>query len=151
VYIVSNSDVPIGTGLPSSGKSLFIKMLEMILQNRCVHTHLKDPFERYGIKGASLVIVSEVEDYLDHRTCGILKAVIGRYGLPYQIKYEQSEGVDSFTFDGVFCFVSNKHMSQIFPPNEALYSRFHHVVFPNSIKSPPNTGLDKDLHLAIAK
>lgn len=73
------------SGPPSSEKSFFIKMMEIILQSRCVHitlSQLINSFERYEIKKAWFVRVSELEDFIDEKLCGILKAVIGRDGIP---------------------------------------------------------------------
>jgi hypothetical protein len=133
-------------------KSLLIKILELILQDRCVHItleHLLNPFERSRIQGAWLVIVSEVEELVSDTRAGALKAYIGRDSIPYQVKYQQSGKSDSFVFSGVFCFISNKEMEDIFPADEALYSRFLRVTFPHTVADSQNIDTQKDLPVII--
>jgi phage/plasmid-associated DNA primase len=122
-------------GPPNSWKSMLMRLVRFMLGTECVSITLKqllNPFERGRIKDAKVVVVTEVESFINDEGLSAIKSLTGRDALPYQVKNVQSgtdDGGDSFVFEGVLVFFSNKEMHDIFPLDEALYSRFLEVTF----------------------
>lgn len=123
-------------------------MLEITLQDRCVHItleHLLNNFERSRVKDAWLVIVSDVQEYKSSSFKGD-----DREGW-CDVKDQQSWKEDHFVFPGTVCFVSNKEMADLFPADEALESRVIPLTFPNPVSEFKTIDAEKDLVIAIPK
>jgi len=140
------------SGPPSSGKSLFIKILSDILKDRIVHVKINDllqSFERERLKDAWVVVASELEEVLTPRDAAIVKAFTERDQVSYQKKYQQSKKDQYFAFKGILIFQSKSTIEEIFPADSALYSRFIQITFPNTTFSKAGGSLQGDLSLAI--
>jgi hypothetical protein len=126
-------------GPPASDKSIIVNCLVKILGNRVVfvtYKQLMNPFERDRLKDAWVLIITEAEELFQDNVVTLVKSLTGGDPITYQVKYVQSStlsDMSQFVFKGVLIIVSNRPMTAILPPDQALYSRFIQLTFPHSV------------------
>lgn len=126
-------------GPPASGKSIIVNCLVKILGDRVVfvtYKQLMNPFERDRLKNAWVLIITEAEELFQDNVVTLVKSLTGRDPITYQVKYVQSStlsDMSQFVFRGVLIIVSNRPITAILPPDQALYSRFIQLTFPHSV------------------
>ena len=134
-------------GPPGTGKSTFLSVLRTLVGNRgvelsCQKTNL---FERSRLLHALLVVIAD-GDFLNTETIRLLKLLIGRDVISYDLKHENVPTNFSFRYEGVVFVTSNQNISNamlgVF--DRAILDRFFQIQFP-FVPDVPQPGLEKYL------
>lgn len=130
-------------GPPGTGKSTLLAFLRELVPSRCVELSCSKSniFERARLKNVLLIIISE-GDYLNLEIVRLLKMVLGRDPIPFDIKHENVDHNASFQSEAVVFVTSNQNLSNslvnIF--DRAIFDRIFQIPFIN-VPDQPLSGL----------